>query len=66
MKEKLDLSEQQIEAISFSIYKDIRQYVENNILNYSIWQKENIFKHLDIKEALKSGRIKIIKRGIIL
>ncbi len=66
MKENLDLSEQQIEAISFSIYKDIGQYVENNILNYNIWKNENILKHLDIKEALKLGKIKIIKRGIIL
>lgn len=66
MKENLDLSQQQIEAISFSIYKDIEQYVKNNILNYRIWQHEKILRNLDIKVALELGQIKIIRREVIV
>lgn len=37
MKENLDLSPQQIETISFSIYKEITPYIQKNINEFVFW-----------------------------
>ena len=60
-EENYDLSENQIETISYNIYKDIEQYIKNNMCKYRIWRKENFLKDIDIKVALELGIIKIIK-----
>jgi len=58
--DEMELGNEQIETIAFSIYKDIRNYVKQHTIEYTMWE---INKDLDnYVYDFENGFVKIRKR----
>ncbi len=65
MEENYDLSENQIETISYNIYKDIEQYIDRNQGKYFKWSfRRNVQEYITYLDGIENIKCMLCRKII--